>query len=189
MPVCAIVKTWLSQGSWNLLSVWRQGERDQWGIVYCLHYRETCAPTCAEYKFWAIRRLARVFKEICRLRIRWINIHALISNCQYSSSESTSRATWWEKNALDQDTAVTPESINSRASNLNLLLLVANFAKAKWCKTSWKWLKPWHIWEQSARAFQWIPTWWGFNNFRKSLCSCALDESNISIGRDICQFS
>ena len=24
-------------------------------LLYCLHYRETCAPTCAEHNFWAIR--------------------------------------------------------------------------------------------------------------------------------------
>ena len=40
------------------------------------------------------------------------------------------------------------------------MLLVANVANAKWCKK--KWLNPgtWVlIWEYSARAIQWIPTW------------------------------
>ena len=39
------------------------------------------------------------------------------------------------------------------------------------------------IWEYSARAFQWIPTWHGLDVFQKSLRSCALDESSLSIGR------
>ena len=42
------------------------------------------------------------------------------------------------------------------------------------------------IWEHSARAFQWIPTWQGLNGFQKSLHSCALDERSLSIGRVKC---
>ena len=37
------------------------------------------------------------------------------------------------------------------------------------------------IWEFSARAFQWIPTWQGLGGFQKSLPPCAVDESNLSI--------
>ena len=53
-------------------------------------------------------------------------------------------------------------------------------------KPYWKWLKPWHmvlIWEYSARAIQWIPTWEGLDGFQKSLRYYALDESSLSIGR------
>ena len=39
------------------------------------------------------------------------------------------------------------------------------------------------IWEHSARAIQWIPTWQGLDVFLKSLHSCALDESSPSIRR------
>ena len=39
------------------------------------------------------------------------------------------------------------------------------------------------IWENSARTFQWIPTWQGLDSFQKSLRSCALDKSSLSIGR------
>ena len=37
------------------------------------------------------------------------------------------------------------------------------------------------IWENSARAIRWIPTWQGLNGFQKSLHPCALDESGLSI--------
>ena len=50
-----------------------------------------------------------------------------------------------------------------------------------------KWLKPWQmgteIWECSARAFQWIPTWQGSDGFQESLCPCALDKCSLSSGR------
>ena len=39
------------------------------------------------------------------------------------------------------------------------------------------------IWEYSARAIQWIPTWQGLDGFQKSLRSCASEESSLSIGR------
>ena len=39
------------------------------------------------------------------------------------------------------------------------------------------------MWDYSARAFQWIPTWQGLVGFQRSLHSCALDGSSLSIGR------
>ena len=39
------------------------------------------------------------------------------------------------------------------------------------------------IWEYSARALQWIPTWQGLDDFQKSLCPCVLNRSSFSIGR------
>ena len=70
---------------------------------------------------------------------------------------------------------------------LTLMLLVANLANTKWVKKKLKnfrnpgiWVL---IWECSARAFQWVPTWQGFDGFKKSLHPCALDESSLSIGR------
>ena len=39
------------------------------------------------------------------------------------------------------------------------------------------------IWEYSARAIQWIPTWKGLDGFQKSLCPCVLGKSSLSIGR------
>ena len=41
------------------------------------------------------------------------------------------------------------------------------------------------IWEHSARAFWWIPTWQDLNGFPKTFRPCALDESSHSIGRVI----
>ena len=41
------------------------------------------------------------------------------------------------------------------------------------------------IWEYSARAIQWTPTWQGLDGFQKSLHHCALDVSTLSIGRAI----
>ena len=51
------------------------------------------------------------------------------------------------------------------------MMLVANFANAKWCKKELK--NDWNpgiwilIWEYSARAIQWIPTWQGIEGFQK----------------------
>ena len=39
------------------------------------------------------------------------------------------------------------------------------------------------VWEHSARAIQWIPTWQGLGGFQISLRPCALGESSLSIGR------
>ena len=72
---------------------------------------------------------------------------------------------------------------------LTLMLLVANLASRKWCKklkTDWNpgmWVL---IWEYSARAIQWIPTWQGLEDFQNLLHPCALDESSLSIGRVKC---
>ena len=39
------------------------------------------------------------------------------------------------------------------------------------------------IWEYSARAFQWRPTWQDLGGCQESLRLCALDERSLSIGR------
>ena len=39
------------------------------------------------------------------------------------------------------------------------------------------------IWEYSARAIQWIPTWQGLGVFHKSLHPCILDDSSLNIER------
>ena len=36
------------------LRVTSLGDKDQLGLSYRLHYRETSAPSCAEHNFWAI---------------------------------------------------------------------------------------------------------------------------------------
>ena len=54
---------------------------------------------------------------------------------------------------------------------------------AKILKNHWnpgKWVL---IWEYSARAFQWVPTWQGLDVFQRYLCCWALDISSLSIGR------
>ena len=38
------------------------------------------------------------------------------------------------------------------------------------------------IWDFSARAIQWVPTWQGLGGFHKSFGPWAMDESNLSIG-------
>ena len=68
---------------------------------------------------------------------------------------------------------------------------MANVANIKWCenlkndRNPDKWVL---ICEYSARAFQWIPTWQGFNGFQKAFRPCALDKSNLSIGRVKCKW-
>ena len=93
------------------------------------------------------------------------------------------------------------------------MLLVANFGQYKMMQKSWNMIetlahgysyestqrkqkmqkntlkndwnpKTWVlIWENWARAFQWIPTWQGLDENQKSLHPCALDENRLSIGR------
>ena len=41
------------------------GDKDQLGLLYCLHYRENCAATCAESNFWAIRSSLAGFISTC----------------------------------------------------------------------------------------------------------------------------
>ena len=50
------MKAWLCLGFESGLNLTSREDKDQWGLLYCLHYRETCAPTCAEHNFWAICR-------------------------------------------------------------------------------------------------------------------------------------
>ena len=65
--------------------------------------------------------------------------------------------------------------------------LVADLTITKWWNKSWEMsetLKKWLlIWDYSARAIQWIPTWQGLYSFQTFLHSCALGESSFSIGR------
>ena len=68
---------------------------------------------------------------------------------------------------------------------LNLLLLMAYLANTKRCKKPKEVTDTWVlIWKYSARATQWIPTCDKvYIFFRKSLCSCILEESSLSIVR------
>ena len=68
---------------------------------------------------------------------------------------------------------------------LTLTLLAANLVYTKWCKKNDYWnLGSWVlIWEHSVRDIQSIPTRQGFDDFKKSLRSCAWEESSLSIGR------
>ena len=76
---------------------------------------------------------------------------------------------------------------NFEPNSLTLMLLLANLANTKLCKKKLR--NYWNpgiwvlIWKYSTRAIQWIPTWQGLDVFQKSLHSCALDESSLSIGR------
>ena len=83
---------------------------------------------------------------------------------------------------------------HARVCPLTHMLQEANLGKYKMMqnplendRNPGKWVL---IWEFSARAFQWIPTRQGLDDFRESLRSCALDESiNHSIERDSESFS
>ena len=68
---------------------------------------------------------------------------------------------------------------------LTLFLLLVNLTNRKGCQKNLK--ADWNpgtwvlIWEYSAIAFEWIPTWQGLGGFQKSLHLCTLDESALSI--------
>ena len=53
----------------------------------------------------------------------------------------------------------------------------------KSCKNDWNTVTWVLIWEYSARAIQCIATWQGLDGFWKSLHSCTLDKSSLSIRR------
>ena len=55
------------------------------------------------------------------------------------------------------------------------MLLVANLAKAKWCKKTWKWLKPWHMGTYLrvlSANYPINPNMTGFRCFSKIFASC-----------------
>ena len=66
------------------------------------------------------------------------------------------------------------------------MLLVANLANTKWYKKTWKWLKPWQMGTHLkvlSESFPMNTNMTCLDGFQKSLCSCDLDESSLSIGR------
>ena len=76
------------------------------------------------------------------------------------------------------------DQISHQLQRVNPYTAVCKFGHYKMVqknfKNNWnpgKWVL---IWEYSARAFQWIPTWQGFAGFWKSLHPCALDENIAS---------
>ena len=69
---------------------------------------------------------------------------------------------------------------------LTLMLLVTNLTKTKDVKKLKDYLNPGKtvlIWECSARAIKWIPTWHGLDGFKRSMYACPLDKSSLSIRR------
>ena len=70
--------------------------------------------------------------------------------------------------------------------NLFITLLVANLANTKWCKNSEKSLKPWQMVTDLRvliKSFHMNTNLTGFGWFSRSLQSCALNESSLTIGR------
>ena len=81
-----------------------------------------------------------------------------------------------------KDTSMS-NTIDLRQNALTLMLLVADLANTKWCKNLENDRNPgtWVLlWEYSASAFQWVPTWLGLYGFQISLHTCAFDESSLS---------
>ena len=69
---------------------------------------------------------------------------------------------------------------------LTLRLVVANFAMTQLCKKGEKWVKPWHMGTHLrvlSESFPMNTNKTGFDDFQKSLRSCALKERSLSIGR------
>ena len=66
------------------------------------------------------------------------------------------------------------------------MLLVTNLANTKCCKKTkndWNPCKWVLIWKHSTRAFLWIPTWLGYDDFHNFLHCCELDKNYLSIRR------
>ena len=81
-------------------------------------------------------------------------------------------------------------NFNNEFMNSSLTVLNPRAAGGKFClykmmqtPNDWnpgKWVL---IWKYSVRAIQWIPKWQGSDAFQKSLHSCVLNKSSLSIGR------
>ena len=87
----------------------------------------------------------------------------------YPVNITTTGLRWFSKKSL------CPCALNERNLSIrrvNPYAAAVNLANSKWYKKAEKWLNlgtPVLIWEHSARAIQWIPTWQGLDDFRKSL--------------------
>ena len=66
-------------------------------------------------------------------------------------------------------------------NGLTLLLLVANFANAKWCKKPEKMTETLSHGYSSESTQQELSNVIGLDGFQKSLCPCVLDKSSFSI--------
>ena len=70
------------------------------------------------------------------------------------------------------------------------MLLVSNLAITKRCEKIWKIMETLGpgelvlIWKDSVRAFLWIPTWLGLDDFHNFLRHCPLDKE-ASANKDI----
>ena len=109
--------------------------------------------------------------------IRWLSLSTLrwVPLCQSFShfsvflhhvvlvnlATSNTRVEWWKVRFLNN------------VQILTLMLLLANLANTKWCKKTWKITKTLAWYGYSGRAFQWIPTWQGLNDFQ-NLCVLVL---------------
>ena len=78
ITICTIVKT--SQGLKSGLGVISLGDKDQWGLLYHLHYRETCPPKCAAHNLWAISRSKPVQVD-CMVSYPLVFIHLRLCQC------------------------------------------------------------------------------------------------------------
>ena len=68
--------------------------------------------------------------------------------------------------------------INPYATDWWLIWPIQNDAKN--LKYDWNHAKWVLIWEYSARAIQWIPTWQGLGGFQENVRLCTSDESSLS---------
>ena len=92
-PITSTVKTWLyPRGLEPRLGVMSQGDKDQWKLLYHLHYRETCALTyCTERDFWAIRHYSKLVQgelpvayQVDLILMRAVSWYMMISVLHFS---------------------------------------------------------------------------------------------------------
>ena len=101
ITICATVKGWLSQGSriWPKCDVTR--EKVQLGLLYRLHYRQTCAPACTEHDLLVIRR-SQVIQVDRLVSYPLVFIHLRLKEPRVPTNRYHNYLEFLTKNSLEQ---------------------------------------------------------------------------------------
>ena len=153
------------------------------------------SPQLAESVHWVARR--GLIRGPVKVDIMWVGAEGMNDECPGYWGLTSLKGVPWGQNEGEgggggggnysmaySPCETYPELTKLPYTILTLVLLVANLVNMKWWQKAGKWLKPGHTGTThvySTRAFLWIPTWLGLDDFHKFLHSCALNKSNLSI--------